>query len=88
MLFHPCIDGGIVLDSSVESQKLRSHSHAIFRFRIYITRHRYTRNERDKSRETPISSLGRSYLIEKSPSAPFVVGKARILREPVSYMGQ
>src|SRR5579863_1009386 len=25
MLFHPCIDGGIPLDSSVESQQFRSH---------------------------------------------------------------
>src|SRR5262249_207692 len=25
MLFHPCIDGGIALDSSVESQQIRSH---------------------------------------------------------------
>src|SRR6266567_261371 len=33
MLFHPHIDGGIPLDSAVESQQLRSHRHPAFYFR-------------------------------------------------------
>src|SRR6202171_3456136 len=34
MLFHPSIDGGIPLDSAVESQQFRSHRRSIFA-RIY-----------------------------------------------------
>src|SRR5438045_307100 len=33
MLFHPGIDGGIPLDSAVESQQFRSHHRSTFRFR-------------------------------------------------------
>src|SRR5215472_3362666 len=33
MLFHPCIDGGIPLDSAVESKQLRSHRRYTFCFR-------------------------------------------------------
>src|SRR5882724_2322265 len=33
MLFHPGIDGGIPLDSAVESQQFRSHRHSTFFFR-------------------------------------------------------
>src|SRR6266700_7679453 len=33
MLFHPRIDGGIPLDSAVESQQFRSHRHPAFYFR-------------------------------------------------------
>src|ERR1700704_6668874 len=32
-LFHPHIDGGIPLDSAVESQQIRSHRHSTFWFR-------------------------------------------------------
>src|SRR5258706_8299700 len=32
-LFHPRIDGGIPLDSTVESQQFRSHHRSTFRFR-------------------------------------------------------
>jgi hypothetical protein len=32
MLFHPPIDGGIPLDSAVESQQFRSHRRSTFRF--------------------------------------------------------
>src|SRR5712691_491779 len=31
MLFHPRIDGGIPLDSAVESQQFRSHRHGVLR---------------------------------------------------------
>src|SRR5258708_28208515 len=31
MLFHPRIDGGIALDSAVESQQFRSHRHGVLR---------------------------------------------------------
>src|SRR3954468_11308672 len=30
MLFHPCIDGWIPLDSAIESQQFRSHDHSAF----------------------------------------------------------
>jgi hypothetical protein len=30
MLFHPRIDGGIPLDSAVESQQFRSHRSSVF----------------------------------------------------------
>jgi hypothetical protein len=33
MLFHPRIDGGIPLDSAVESQQVRSHRRSPFCFR-------------------------------------------------------
>src|ERR1700680_5331031 len=33
MLFHPRIDGGIALDSAVESQQFRSHCRSTFCFR-------------------------------------------------------
>jgi hypothetical protein len=33
MLFHPRIDGGIALDSAVESQKFRFHRRSTFCFR-------------------------------------------------------
>src|SRR5215831_8062848 len=33
MLFHPGIDGGIALDSAVESQQFRSHRRSTFCFR-------------------------------------------------------
>src|SRR5262249_15393535 len=33
MLFHPCIDGGIPLDSAVESQQIPSHRRSTFCFR-------------------------------------------------------
>ena len=35
MLFHPRIDGGIPLDSSVESQQFRSHRRPLSSFEIY-----------------------------------------------------
>jgi hypothetical protein len=35
MLFHPRIDGGIPLDSAVESQEFRSHRRSTFSFEIY-----------------------------------------------------
>src|SRR2546427_8912342 len=39
MLFHPRIDGGIPLDSAVESQQIRSHRRSTFCFEIcgYVT---------------------------------------------------
>src|SRR5215471_12402641 len=43
MLFHPRIDGGIPLDSAVESQQFRSHRHSIFSFEIYGYITPYTR---------------------------------------------
>src|SRR3979411_3122581 len=61
MLFHPRIDGGIPLDSAVESQQFRSHRRSTF-FEIYgyvapYTRRplacRARRNERDISSVTP-----------------------------------
>ena len=36
MLFHPGIDGGIALDSAVESQQVRSHGRARFCFLGFI----------------------------------------------------
>src|SRR5205085_12003284 len=36
MLFHPCIDGGIPLDSAVESQQFRSHHRAILVSRVWL----------------------------------------------------
>jgi hypothetical protein len=33
MLFHPCVDGGIPLDSAVESQQFRSHRRSLLCFR-------------------------------------------------------
>src|SRR5438067_420598 len=38
MLFHPRIDGGIPLDSAVESQQIRSHRRSTFCFRDLILR--------------------------------------------------
>jgi hypothetical protein len=37
MLFHPRIDGGIPLDSPVESQKFGSHHRSTFGFRSIVT---------------------------------------------------
>src|SRR3989440_11205356 len=42
MLFHPRIDGGIPLDSAVESQQFRSHRHGVL-FEIYGYVTPYTR---------------------------------------------
>jgi hypothetical protein len=36
MLLHPRIDGGIPLDSAVESQQFRSHRHSPFCFRQWL----------------------------------------------------
>ena len=49
VLFHPRIDGGIPLDSAVESQQVRSRHAPLFAFEIYGYIDPYTRNERDKS---------------------------------------
>src|SRR5271165_2684946 len=35
MLFHPCIDGGIPLDSAIESQQFRFHRRLTFSFEVY-----------------------------------------------------
>jgi hypothetical protein len=43
MLFHPRIDGGIPLDSAVESQQVRSHRRSTFEIYGYVTP--YTRTE-------------------------------------------
>src|ERR1700676_4862431 len=43
MLFHPPSDGGIPLDSAVESQQVRSHRRSTFEIYGYVTP--YTRTE-------------------------------------------
>src|SRR5467141_3748389 len=54
VLFHPRIDGGIPLDSAVESQQFRSHRRSTFEIYAYVTPYtsrplacRVRRNERD-----------------------------------------
>jgi hypothetical protein len=44
MLFHPRIDGGIPLDSAVESQQIRSHRRSTFWFRdLWLHNGRFAR---------------------------------------------
>ena len=49
VLFHPRIDGGIPLDSAVESQQFRSHRRSAL-FEIYGHLALYTRRQRNKTR--------------------------------------
>ena len=42
MLFHPCVDGGIPLDSAVKSQQVCFHRHSAFCFEIYGNVARFT----------------------------------------------
>jgi hypothetical protein len=52
MLFHPRIDGGISLDSAVESQQFRSHHRSTFRFRNLSLHSTLTRGTKGRRRST------------------------------------
>src|SRR6266478_2853957 len=52
MLFHPRIDGGISLDSAVESQKFRSHHRSTFLFRNLSLHSTLTRGTKGRRRST------------------------------------
>src|ERR1700726_1286933 len=60
MLFHPRIDGGIPLDSAVESQQVRSHRRSLFCFFLEVSPEgRRFREDKPTSRY-PISTITRS----------------------------
>src|SRR5207302_7001488 len=65
MLFHPRIDGGILLDSAVESQQFRSHHLSTFCFRkLWLRNGRFARNPSriDATRRSvPISRVPGTY---------------------------
>src|SRR5260370_28987223 len=52
MLFHPRIDGGIPLDSAVESQQFRSHHRSTFLFRNLSLHSTLTRGTKGRRRST------------------------------------
>src|SRR5437762_11497084 len=68
VLLQPCIDGGIPLDSAIESQQFRSHRRSTFCFlglRPMVAWHAYTRRPpacRDRRNEKGRSSVAPSRL--------------------------
>src|SRR6266705_6669430 len=58
MLFYPRIDGGIALDSAVESQQFRSHHRSTFLFRNLSLHSTLTRGTKGRRRSTDCDRIG------------------------------
>src|ERR1700682_4937095 len=69
MLFHPRIDGGIPLDSAIESQQFRSHHRSTFRFRNLSLHSTLTRGTKGRRRSTDCDRIvGNPEVNQDSPS--------------------